>query len=115
MSRISYMLPLYSNCNRDQLNKIHKLIMKSARFAIGNCCFKKSISFILNACGFVSVNKMIANSALKVIQKTKYTEQPRPVLKFFDIGVRKAAPISAKYAPGSKLLKQFYPYKYIYA
>ena len=114
ISKISYMLPLYSNCSRDQLNKLNKLIMKAARFAIGNYCFKRSISFILNACSFVSVNRMIVNSALKVIQKTIYTAQPRPIHNFFDIGTRKAAPISTKYAPGSKLLKQFYPYKYIH-
>ena len=113
ISRISYMLPTYSNCNQCQINKLHKLIMKAARFTIGNYCFKKTTSFILNKCKFIPIKKMISNSSLKIIQKTVNTSQPKPIHNIFKVGTRSTAPVSNKQVPKSKHLSQFYPYKFL--
>ena len=46
VGKLIYCMPLYSQINRSQETKIHRVIMSSARTAIGSFCFKKSISYI---------------------------------------------------------------------
>ena len=113
LSRISYMLPTYSNCTNVQLDKLHKLLMKAACYAIGNYCFKKSTGFILSSCKFMPIRRMLLNAALKIIQKSIYTRQPRTIFNIYKFGTRMTAPISTKQAPKSKSLSNFFPYKYL--
>ena len=50
IGKLRYMLPLYTQANSDNINKIHKIIMRSARGAIGNYFCRFSITKILNIC-----------------------------------------------------------------
>ena len=47
---LNYTLPMYSNCNKAQIMKLHKVLINSARTAIGNYCFRISNVKILNKC-----------------------------------------------------------------
>ena len=58
------MLPLYNNTPGYLKTKLHKIIMKTARSAIGDYCFKKSITYILNKCKLMNIDNMIKYSSL---------------------------------------------------
>ena len=47
IGKLNYMLPLYMNAPQFLVNKLHKVVMTSARLAIGSFCFKKSTEYIL--------------------------------------------------------------------
>ena len=64
-------------------DKLHKVIMKAARFSIGNYCFKKSTYFILNRCKLTTINNMINISAIKLIHKTLHNESPEVMLDYY--------------------------------
>ena len=38
MGKMRYMLPLYMNATQDNINKLHRVLMRAARGAIGNYC-----------------------------------------------------------------------------
>ena len=59
IGKINYLLPLYMHSSKEQIAKMHKVIMTAARLAIGDYCFKKSEIYILNKCGWLNINKMI--------------------------------------------------------
>ena len=44
--KLNYLAPIYSIANKDNLTKLHKIIMTAARAAIGDYCFKKSNDYI---------------------------------------------------------------------
>ena len=67
IGKLIYALPLYVGLPQTLLNKLHKVIMTTARTAIGSYCYKKSISYILDNCKLLSIkdknniNKSILN------------------------------------------------------
>ena len=69
IGKLRYMLPLYTqvNNNNNNLNKIHKLIMRAARSAIGNYCSRFSMIKILNICKWPTARNMINLSAINAI------------------------------------------------
>ena len=50
IGKLNYMLPIYNAASSNNITKIHNILMKAARTAIGNYCFKKSITYILKQC-----------------------------------------------------------------
>ena len=83
IGKLNYMLPLYSVINTDNNNKLHKIIMTAARAVIGNYCFKKSISYILNKCKWLNINNMITRSAVMIIHKIIINKSPETIYRLF--------------------------------
>ena len=44
IGKLRYMLPMYIRASNDNLNKLHKVIMRSARTARNNYCCRMSIN-----------------------------------------------------------------------
>ena len=59
LGKLGYMLPILSSANTRQMNKVHKLVMFSARTIIGDYCFKKSINYILGKIKWMTAKNMI--------------------------------------------------------
>ena len=78
-----YMLPLYNNLPLYLRNKLHKILMKSARSAIGNYCYKKSTSYILNKCKWLNINNMIKYSSLVFIHNIIKNKKPKSILGIY--------------------------------
>merc|ERR1711942_143114 len=72
LGKLLYMLPLISSVNKEQLKKVHNLIMFSARTIIGNYCFKVSCKKILEQINWLSSNQLIEWSIIKSIHKILY-------------------------------------------
>ena len=68
IGKLQYMLPLYTQANNNNnLNKIHKLIMRAARSTIGNNCCRFSRIKLLNICKWPTAKNMINLSATNAI------------------------------------------------
>ena len=55
IGKLTYRLPLYMHCTAQNIDKLHKVLMKSARLCIGSYCFKKQqlLTFEVNVNGIV--------------------------------------------------------------
>jgi len=69
IGKLIYALPLYMQATTGQINKIHRVIMASARTIIGNYCYKKSIKYILGKCNMLDAKNMIAYSSIILLNK----------------------------------------------
>ena len=69
IGKINYMIPIYSLCNSQNLNKIHKMITTAARCAIGSFCFRKSIRYMLCKCKWMDVKTFIYYTSVFTIHK----------------------------------------------
>ena len=111
--KINYLTPLYMTANKDQVNKIHKVIMTAARTAIGNYCFKKSTSYILNKCGWMTINNMIKFSAIKLIHNIIINKSPITLFNLYKINRRSNVEIVTIYKPKTMKTEQFFIYNSI--
>ena len=111
ISKIFYMLPLLSAANKEQLQKIHNLIMFSARTILGSYCFKVSCKNIINQINCLSANQLIKWSIIKSIHKILYNKSPRNIYEFFKINKRQCALLAPKVYPKSKFSREFFLYK----
>ena len=110
IGKINYLLPLYLNACKDQIKKIHKVVMSAARGAIGNYCFMKTNTYILKKCGWFSINKMIQFSAIKLINKILINKEPNSIFNYFKINRRSIVDIVTTYKPKTKKTENFYIY-----
>ncbi len=99
------------NANKTSINKLHKVVMTAARAAIGDYCFKKSISYILNKCKWLNINNMIINASLKTLNNIIINKTPRTIYNLFKINRRSIVDIQTFYQPKSTELKNFFIYK----
>ena len=106
-----YMLPLYNNLPLYLRNKLHKILMKSARSAIGNYCYKKSTSYILNKCKWLNINNMIKYSSINLLHNILNKNEPKIIIGMLKINRRSVVDINTKYIPQSRELKSFFIYK----
>ena len=67
IGKLRYMSPLYTQANNNNLNKIHKLIMRAARSTIVNNCCRFSRIKLLNICKWPTAKNMINLSATNAI------------------------------------------------
>ena len=102
LGKLNYMLPLLTSSNKTQLNKVHKLIMFSARSVIGNYCFKVSIKNILSQVGWLSAHQLIKWSSLKLIHKILHQQKPTTLFNCFKHNRHKCSQIATKNVPKSK-------------
>ena len=78
---MNYMLSLYNNLPNYLTKKLHKILMTSARCAIGNYCFKKSNNYILDQCKWLSIEKIISLSSLNFIYNIEKHKKLKGVLR----------------------------------
>ena len=114
IGKLNYMLPLYSVVSTDNNNKLHKIIMTAARAVIGNYCFKKSISYILNKCKWLNINNMITRSAVMIIHKIIINKSPETIYRLIKTNqnTRTVSDITTASMPRNKRFTNFYIYKY---
>ena len=77
------MLPIYNNIPNYLKTKLHKIIMKSARSAIGDYCFKKSITYILNKCKWLNIENMIKYSSIVFIHNVIKNNKPKSIMNIY--------------------------------
>ena len=81
IGRLIYMMPTYTNLNKCQKDKLHKIIMRPGRTTLNSYCFKKSIEYILGQCNWFVINEMIKLSSLKFIHQVITPSNPPTLLK----------------------------------
>ena len=113
IGKLQYMLPMYSNAPDYLLTKLHKVIMSGARTAIGSYCFKKSCSYILGKCKWMSIKDMIICSGIINIHKFIIKKEPKCMLTLFKEGrnIRNATRVYTKYIPKTVNMNNYYIYK----
>ena len=85
--------------------------MTAARTAIGNFCFKKSVSYILQKCNWLTAQQMINYASIKTIHSVIKTGVPRSIYKYFKINKRTCSEITPKVYPMKKFSRELYLYK----
>ena len=112
IGKLNYILPLYSIAPNYILNKIHKVLMRAARNTIGNYCYKKSCSYILNKCQWLSIEKMVSYSGIYFIYKVISNKEPNSMLSMFKTkkSKRNISKWYTAYQPKTKLMKNFIIY-----
>lgn len=108
IGKLTYLLPLYSQADKPMLNKLHKILTTAARCAIGHYCFKKSITYMLNKCKWLEIDKMISYASLKLIHNIIINKMPKSIYDLFKINRRSVVDINLKYVPKTRNYKQFY-------
>ena len=97
-----------------RLPLVHKIIMRSARGAIGNYCCRFSIAKILNICKWSTAKNMITHSAITTIHNILTKKKPLSIIKLFNINnQRQSKQITTKYLPRTETFKKFYIYNTI--
>ena len=111
---MNYMAPIYSMATKENINKLHKIIMTAARAAIGSFCFKKSIHYILSKCKWFDIDDLILFSSLNTIHKTFSNKKTPAMVSYFRTNSkdRKVKSVTTKYIPKSTKMNNFYIYKY---
>ena len=111
LGKLLYMLPLISSASKEQLKKVHNLIMFSARTIIGNYCFKVSCKKILEQINWLSSNQLIKWSIIKSIHKILYYKKTQNLNNYFKPNKRRCASIAPKIFPKTKFTRDFFLYK----
>ena len=104
------MLPIYNAASSNNITKIHNILMKAARTAIGNYCFKKSITYILKQCKWISARSMIQYSSLVFIYNIINNKKPKSILNIYKTQrfLRHKADISLNDLPKNKKYSKFF-------
>merc|ERR1712112_195188 len=107
IGKLIYAMPMYTQLTLKQINKIHKVIMASARVAIGNYCFKKTIKYILEKCKILGAKEMIAYSSILFIHKIILNKKPNSNFnRYMPFNSRQTdKKIRTKYRPKTKKFK----------
>ena len=82
--------------------------MFAARTAMGNYCYKKSITYILKKCNWLTAEQLINVSVLKTIHSVITTGQPKAIFRKFEFNRRSTANIIIKRFPKCKQGQDFY-------
>ena len=111
LSKLYYMMPLMSSANNIQKQKVHKLIMFSARTILGSYCFKISCKKILESINWMSASQIINWSILKSIQKIIISKAPNYLFNYYKNNRRQCSIIVPKIYPKTKFSRDFYLFK----
>ena len=111
IGKLNYILPIYMHANKKLKDKLHKVLMTAARCAIGNYCFRKSIGYILNKCKWETIDNMILNASINLINKIIINKEPEQIYNLYTINRRSMVKIYPKYDPKGMVLKNFFIYK----
>ena len=77
--------PTLINMTAENLKKLHKLLMKTARQTLGHYGFKQNISTILNKCGWSTISHMILNASITLLHKILINKEPQVIYSMFSI------------------------------
>ena len=105
MSKLNYMLPFYSSITEELTHKLHKVIMTSARMAIGDYCYKTHCNKILARCNWLPIRYMINMAQCNFIHKILTNQSPTKIFEFFVIPNRQAKQIRLNFQNKTKLSK----------
>ena len=110
IGKLRYMLPLYMNSTKDNIGRLHKVLMTAARAAIGSYCCKKSTLQILSKCNWIPIQKLIIHSAINVIHSVINIKKPIALLNLINIGheTRPCKEVVPKYIPKGTWYLKFY-------
>ena len=111
IGKLNYMLPLFVSANLRSKNLIHRVLMRSGHLAIGNYCYKKSITYILSKCGWVDSDQLINKSVVKFIHNILQNQTPTQTFELFRTNQRSKALISTEYFPSKKRMSDFVIYQ----
>ena len=76
IGRLVYMMPTYTNLTGKLKDKLHKVLMRTAKMTLNSYFFKKEIDYILGRCKWVDIDEMIKMSALKFINNLLISQKP---------------------------------------
>ena len=104
---------MYMNTTHYNLTKLHKILMTSARTAIGDYCCRSSITAILTKCNWISIDHMVLHSSLTILHSIFQNKKPRSIINLFKMNEnsRSVKEIYPKYVPKSALYLNFYSVK----
>ena len=110
IGKLNYLLPLYLHGTKENILKLHKIIMASARLAIGHYGCKLNITKILDKCKWLKIESMMVMASLKFIHKITLSQKPKVIAnKFKNIkNKRKVCELIPLYIPRLKNFKKFY-------
>ena len=114
LGRLQYMMPTYTNLNKNQKDRLHKILMRTARMTLNSYCFKKSIDFILGCCKWVDIDEMIKLSSVKFINNMLVSQKPGTMYSKIKINKRSCANLSFYVFPKSTGLKSTLLYRGIH-
>ena len=97
LPKLDYMLPFYSSLNDELVHKLHKVLMTSARMAIGNYCFKTQCTKILAKCNWLPIRYMINNAQCNYIHKILTYKSPKKLFDFFIVRNRQVKDLRLNY------------------
>ena len=82
--------------------------MTATRTSIGNYCYKKSCTYILNKCGFLDAKNLIIHASIKLLHNIITSKQPNALYTLYKNpeSRRAVVDIRPKYNPKSKALRQ---------
>ena len=107
-------MPTYTNLNKCQKDKLHKIIMRMGRMTLNSYCFKKSIEYILGQCNWFDINEMIKLSSLKFIHQVITSANPPTLYSKLKLNKRSCSDISFFRFPKQKAFKNTVLFKGIY-
>ena len=108
------MLPTYTNLNKNQKDRLHKVLLRAARMTLNSYCFKKSLDFILGSCKWVDIDEMIKFSSLKFINNMLVSQRPGTLYSKIKINKRSCANISFHSFPKASGFKSTLLYRGIH-
>merc|ERR1712240_73314 len=109
---MGYMLPIYMGADANNITKLHWVLMKAARSAIGDYCCKQSINQILNRCKWLEIRLMIKHAAITTLHSIITNQTPQSVTKLPTNleNNRNTKEITMKYIPRTDKYKRFFLY-----
>ena len=96
--------------------KLHKLIILTAKYVIGNACYRMSTMAMMSKCTWLSFYQCIIFSSLILFRKVIISECPKSIYNMYITSdnqrrVKKAKVVYTKKRPKTKNVKDFFIYK----
>ena len=106
IGRMTYMFPTYTNLNLNQIGRLHRVLMRSARTCHNSYCFKQNISTILERCNWRDIKEQLILSSLNFCHNMLQNQAPHYLFNQLKIGRRTCTKLSFKNFPISTKRKR---------
>ena len=115
MGKMNYMIPMYNKLPDYLHRKLHKITMTAARAAIGNYCYRKSTSYILDKCKWLHIDNLIKFRCISYIHKIQYDKSPKSIVEVYRENrfQRHKSEITINYVPKNTKYTRFFLYDHI--
>ena len=111
LSKLEYLAFTYVSATEAQLNRLHKVLMTSARLIFGSYGFKVSCDKILKTTQLLTLRRICRTEAVKFINGVMHNRKPLLIYSLINMPNRLTAPIYPKYLPRASKFRNFYFYK----